>query len=91
MIIKAGIHKARKEYHCEGCHKIIRIGQLYSRLFGYAEFGDPPYDLIQHTNCLFPLYADLSKSPDIKKIFVAFEKRGIKLKIEGKYATGVVK
>ena len=87
MIIRAGIHKAKKEYHCFNCRKRIKIGELYMRLYGCAEPGDPLYEITEHTECTFPI---LMKGDDYIKMIKAFEKRGIKLKIEKNWVTGIL-
>jgi ribosomal protein L34E len=37
--------KARKEHKCNECGKFIQAGEVYHRLFGMAERGDPPYGI----------------------------------------------
>lgn len=51
MIIKRTAQKARKNYVCEHCGKVINKGTIYHRLFGAAFSDDPKYEI------MFPLNA----------------------------------
>ncbi len=43
--------KARKVHRCDNCGKVIKPGEIYSRLYGYAEHGDPKYAIKLHPDC----------------------------------------
>jgi len=49
MIISARIVKPRKIRRCENCGGMIVTEAM--RLYGAAEYGDPPYVVWEHVEC----------------------------------------
>ena len=79
-IIKASIHRAQKQYVCWSCDHIIRKADRYMRLFGMAELGDDPYEVMAHLLCLMAI----RRSPRNKPIFEALDKNGPPYATDGK-------
>lgn len=42
---------AKKQIRCDDCGRLIRVGEKYWRLFGYAHTGDKPYMIRLHLAC----------------------------------------
>ena len=72
--ISAKVAKAKVDRICDVCHKIMKNGDKYLRLYGAADDGDPPYVLVQHLACLVTCKAD-------NKIMEALKKAGINVKL----------
>jgi hypothetical protein len=51
MTLRRGIHKARKQYQCDGCRRIIAPGDTYARMFGRAEQCDRMVELLLCQEC----------------------------------------
>lgn len=72
--ISAKVVKAKRDRLCDVCHKIMKQGEKYLRLYGATDDGDPPYALVQHLKCLVTCKAD-------NKIMEALKKAEIDVKL----------
>lgn len=51
MIISRKCYTSKYSYTCGDCCKLIPAGVEYIRLFGMAERGDQPYEMMLHLRC----------------------------------------
>jgi len=54
-IIGVKSYHTTKSRKCEDCKLEIKIGELYHRIYGYAERGDKPYEIISCNFCFNPV------------------------------------
>lgn len=51
MIISEKRYYSSKEYYCEMCHSKILKDKKYFRLFGMANKGEKPYEIMECIDC----------------------------------------
>lgn len=51
MTIATNVFKARRDYVCVECHKLITKGSRYTSMFGMADSGDRPYRIKVCRDC----------------------------------------
>lgn len=56
MLLSANVYYSKKHCVCPLCETTIKPGEIYIRLCGWAEYGDPFQTLKMHIQCITPIY-----------------------------------